>query len=80
MKEISKQIPQWSDGRQMTQEEYEKLIIARDSILAFMLTKDFNMEEAFMTLEMCKKELDSAVNRSNLSEIRKEEEYGKDYQ
>jgi hypothetical protein len=76
MKEISKKVPTWSDGRPMTQEEYEKLLNARDSILAFMLSKDFTVEEVQMVLAMCEKELDAATKRTSFKDIRKDEDDG----
>lgn len=47
---------------------------ARDSILAFMLAKDFTVEEIKTVLQMCNDEVDAWDKRAKLVETGKDEE------
>ncbi len=50
-----------------------KLLNARDSILAFMIAKDFAVEEIKTVLQMCTNEVDAWRKRSKLVEVGKDE-------
>lgn len=47
---------------------------ARDSILAYMLAKDFTAEEIKTVLQMCNNEIDAWEKRGKLIEAGKDEE------
>ena len=50
-----------------------KLLNARDSVLAFMIAKDFAVEEIKTVLQMCTNEVDAWGKRSKLVEVGKDE-------
>ena len=55
-------------------EKNMKLIQARDSILAFMLAKDFTLEEIRQALQMCNTEVDAWEKRATMVELNKDGE------
>lgn len=55
-------------------EKKMKFLNARDTMLAFLLAKDFTREEIKTVLQMCNDEVDAWEKRSNLIEMNKEEE------
>ena len=53
-------------------EKKMKFLNARDTILAFLLAKDFTREEIKEVLQMCNDEVDAWENRSKIVEINKD--------
>ena len=51
-----------------------KLIAARDAILAYMLKEDFTVVEAQEILKMCQSEIRASVNRMKITEVKKGED------
>ncbi len=46
-----------------------KLLAARDTILAYMMKEDFTVDEAREVLSMCRSEIEASVNRMNIKEV-----------
>lgn len=55
-------------------EENMKLKQARDSVLAYMLAKNFTADEIKTVLQMCNNEITAWENRSKIVEMNKEGE------
>ena len=51
-----------------------KMLAARDTILAYLMKEEFDIEQAETVLKMCKNEIKAAVKRMNIREVRKENE------
>ena len=51
-----------------------KLKQARDVILAYLMKEDLTVEETKQVLQMCNDEVDAAVKRMSITEVRKDEE------
>ena len=50
-------------------EKNNKLLMARDVILAYMMKEDFTVDEAREVLHMCRNEIDASINRMNIKEV-----------
>ena len=51
-----------------------KMLAARDTILAYLMKEEFDIKQAETVLKMCKNEIEAAVKRMNIREVRKENE------
>lgn len=49
-----------------------KLIAARDVILAYLMKEELTVEETRKVLQMCNDEVDAAVRRMSITEVKKD--------
>ena len=57
----------------------KKLLIARDVILAYLMKEDLTVEETKQVLQMCNDEVDAAVRRMSITEVKRDgDDSGKD--
>lgn len=57
-------------------EKNMKLKQARDVILAYLMKEDLTVEETKQVLQMCNDEVDAAIRRMNITEVKKDGEDG----
>lgn len=55
-------------------EKNNKLLAMRDVILSYLMKEDLTGEETKQVLQMCADEVDAAVRRMNITEVRKDDE------
>ena len=60
--------------KEINNEKNNKLLAARDVILAYLIKENFTLEECDQVMTMCVDEINAAVKRQKLSEVRKEDE------
>ena len=49
-----------------------KLIAARDVVLAYLMKEDFTVVETKQVLQMCNDEVDAAIRRMSITEVKKD--------
>lgn len=55
-------------------EKNNKLLAARDVILSYLMKEELTVEETKQVLQMCNDEVDAAVRRMSITEVRKDDE------
>lgn len=55
-------------------EKNNKLLAARDIILSYLMKENFSVEECNEIFNMCSDEINAAIKRMSIGEVRKDDE------